>query len=218
MSHRAGWRRCHRRGRIAAGGAAGACAAGGAARSRRPGRPALAARQPRGTFPKTGLRPRAWHPHSSSHVPRTTSPSHFPRQPAPNLGHLRAIGGCGTSPPVRWGTGPRPPEESSGLRFASRFWRKSGDWAERVGDHALAQPRAAAPGALTCSGIESRRGSCLGSAPSVRLRSAECCRRPGARGACSACCGPRGHAGAALYLSSAALDISIMLGKVCREA
>jgi hypothetical protein len=29
MSHRGGWRRCHRRSRIAAGGVSGACAAGG---------------------------------------------------------------------------------------------------------------------------------------------------------------------------------------------
>ena len=42
MSHRGGWRRCHRRGRIAAGGAAGACAAGGVRAEPPPGRPALA--------------------------------------------------------------------------------------------------------------------------------------------------------------------------------
>ena len=225
MSHRCGWRRCHRRGRSAAGGAAGACAAGGVRAEPPPGRPALAARQPRGTFPKTGLRPRAWHPRSASHVPRTTSPSHFrgnPRRTPATFARL----GLWHLTPVRWGRGPRPPEESSGLRFASRFWRKSGDWAERVGDHALAQPRAAAPGALTCSGIESRRGA----AWAVHPASVDVTRSAAAAQAlaklrllwpsrsCSACCGPRGHAGAALHLSSAALDISIMLGKVSREA
>ena len=87
------------------------------------------------------------------------------------------------------------PKKSSGLRFASPFWRESGNWAERVGGYALAQPRAEAPGALTCPGIESRQGSRLG----------QCIPRPSTwRGvlppprrsrSCSACCGPRGQAG-----------------------
>ena len=135
----------------------GACAAGGVRAEPPPGRPALAARQPPGTFPKTGPR----------HGRGTPAPHHTSRKPqAP---HIFAATRAEPQPPsrdwglwhltpVRWGRGPGPPEESSGLRFASRFWRKSGDWAERVGDHALAQPRAA-PGALTCSGIESRRGA-----------------------------------------------------------
>jgi hypothetical protein len=39
MSHRCGWRSCHRRRRSAAGGAAGACAAGGVRAEPPPGRP-----------------------------------------------------------------------------------------------------------------------------------------------------------------------------------
>jgi hypothetical protein len=60
MSHRCGWRRCHRRGRIAAGGADGASAAGragvagGVRTEPPPGRPALAGRQLTPQEPRPG--------------------------------------------------------------------------------------------------------------------------------------------------------------------
>ena len=166
-SWRSGPARCHI---VAVGGAVT-----GAAGSRREGPPGPArregcarSRRPAAQHSPPGSRAAPSRKPGSGHGRGTPAPHHTSREPqAP---HIFAATRAEPRPPsrdwglwhltpVRWGRGPRPPEESSGLRFASRFWRKSGDWAERVGDHALAQPRAAAPGALTCSGIESRRGA-----------------------------------------------------------
>ena len=49
-------------------------------------------------YPAASPSAAARHLHSASRVPRTTNPSHLPRQPRPEPCRLRAIGGCGTSP------------------------------------------------------------------------------------------------------------------------
>src|SRR6185437_5003257 len=94
-------------------------------------------------------------PHHTSREPQ--APHICCGNPAPSPCHSD-VRGLWHLTPTRRGRGPQPPK-SSGLRFASRFWRESGDWAERVGDHALAQPRAETPRALTCRGIQPAGGA-----------------------------------------------------------
>ena len=165
-SWRSGPSRCHI---VAVGGAVTGAAAArregppgparreGCARSRRP----AAQHSPPGSRAAPSRKPGSGHgrgtpaPHHTSREPQPLTFRGNPRRTPATFARL----GLWHLTPVRWGRGPRPPRRIERAEVCVPVLAKSGDWAERVGDHALAQPRAAAPGALTCSGIESRRGA-----------------------------------------------------------
>jgi hypothetical protein len=210
-SWRSGPARCHI---VAVGGAVT-----GVAGSRREGPPGPAwregcarSRRPAAQHSPPGSRAAPSRKPGSGHGRGTPAPHHTSREPqAP---HIFAATRAEPRPPSRdWGLWHLTPLDGVGGHGPRRIERaevcvpvlaKSGDWAERVGDHALAQPRAAAPGALTCSGIESRRGAAWAVHPAsvdvtrsaaAAQALAELLRLLWPSRSCSACCGPRGHAG-----------------------
>ena len=179
MSHRCGWRRCHWRGRIAAGGGrrglrGGRGARGAAARPPSTSRPAAARHLPENRAQATGVAPPLRITRPANH-----KPSHFPRQPAPNLGHLCAIG---VVAPQVGGHGPRRIERAEVCVPVLAKVRRLG----RTGRRSRSRAASSSTRSADLLGDRIPPGSCVGSAPSVRGRNAECCRRPGAREAAPA--------------------------------